>query len=249
MARRRLLKIHYESQVGHIGSNLSAIDALLFIHHFVMKAQDRFVLSKGHAAGALYVTLWTRGLLKEEQLVEFHQNDSFICGHPLSGWHVSIPFATGSLGHGLPLSVGMALASKLQADSRHIYCLCSDGEWQEGSNWEALIFACHHKLSNLTIAIDQNGLQGFGSTTDVASMGHLKDRLETFGACVLESNGHDYDSLVSAFDTQSPDTPRVIVLQTIKGKGVSFMEGKMEWHYLPLSDAQYKTALREIGKS
>ncbi len=161
-ARLRLLRMHYESGVGHIGGNLSALDAMLYLHHYVMSTEDQFVLSKGHAAGALYVTLWSRGILKESDLRSFHKDGTLLSGHPPPGRLEDIPVATGSLGHGLPMACGMALARKLKNQPGKIFCLCSDGEWQEGSNWEALIFARHHQLSNLVVLVDVNGLQGLG---------------------------------------------------------------------------------------
>ena len=163
-ARRRLLEMHYHAGVGHIGGNLSALDALLVLHHQVMGSDDVFVLAKGHAAGALYITLWSLGKLSDEDLHTFHQDGTLLAGHPVAGWSKDIPFATGSLGHGLPDAAGMALGYKLQSEAREVFCLTSDGEWQEGSNWEALIFAIHQRLANLTILIDENGLQGFGTT-------------------------------------------------------------------------------------
>lgn len=244
-AAKRLLRMHFEAHVGHIGGNLSALDAILVLHHEIMGPRDTFVLSKGHAAGALYVTLWTLGRLTDEDLKTFHQDGTLLAGHPASGWSSSIPFATGSLGHGLPVSVGMALGRKLQSQGGWIFCLMSDGEWQEGSNWEALIFASHHRLDNLTILVDENRLQGFGSTEAVASMGPLEDRLQGFHVPVSSVNGHDRAAIRAAL-TDHTHGPRILLLKTVKGHGVSFMENAMEWHYLPLSDEQYRLAVSEI---
>jgi transketolase len=242
-ARRRLLTMHFESRIGHLGGNLSALDALICLHHGLMSAEDHFILSKGHAAGALYVALWSRGLLSEEDLRSFHADGSWLAGHPVPGWNASIPVATGSLGHGLPIALGMALARKLNAEAGHVYCLTSDGEWQEGSMWEALIFWTHRQLRNITVLIDLNGLQGFGSTREVASMEDLGRRIEGFGATVVHVDGHDHRAITEAV-REHPGA--VIVLHTVKGKGVSFMENRMEWHYLPLKPEQYAAALREL---
>jgi len=162
--RRRLLQMHHESGVGHIGGNLSCLDALLCLHHAVLQKDDVFVLSKGHSVGALYATLWSTGRLGEDDLRSFHGEQTYLAAHPVAGWLPEIVFATGSLGHGLSLSAGLALSRRLQEQGGQVYCVCSDGEWQEGATWEGLIFAHHHKLDNLTVLVDVNGLQGFGTT-------------------------------------------------------------------------------------
>src|SRR3984957_662891 len=177
-ARRRLLEMHFNAGVGHLGGNLSALDALLVLHHQVMGPEDVFVLAKGHAAGALYITLWSLAKLSDEDLNTFHRDGTFLAGHPVAGWSNDIPFATGSLGHGLPDAAGMALGYKLQSQASEVFCLTSDGEWQEGSNWEALIFAMHQRLTNLTILIDEKRLQGFGTTAAVASMDPLENKFK-----------------------------------------------------------------------
>ena len=243
IARLRLLQMHFERRIGHLGGNLSAIDAMLALHHRVMSPNDQFVLSKGHSAGALYITLWSLGVLNDEDLSSFHADGTLLAGHPVPGWTDRIPLATGSLGHGLPVAVGMALARHLNNQAGHIYCLTSDGEWQEGSMWEALIFLAHRKLSNITVLIDLNGLQGFGSTRAVASMDDLGRKLKGFGMPVIDINGHDHSAIV---DTVRANPGSLIVLRTVKGKGVSFMENRMEWHYLPLNAEQYSIALGEL---
>lgn len=244
-ARRRLLQMHYEAKVGHIGGNLSCLDAILFLHHFVMGEHDQFVLAKGHSVGALYIALWSRSYLTDADLQTFHKDHTHLAGHPVSGWSPHVSVATGSLGHGFPVATGMAMAKQLQGQDGRVYCLMSDGEWQEGSNWEALIFAAHRQLDKLTVLVDVNGLQGFGSTTEIASMGELAQRITAFGATVREIDGHDPQSLCSLLLAPQQGF-QVILLKTIKGKGVPFMEGKMEWHYLPLNADQYAVACQEI---
>lgn len=244
-ATRRLLQMHFEAGVGHIGGNLSALDCMLVLHHEVMAPDDSFVLSKGHAAGALYITLWSLGQISDSDLGTFHKDGTLLAGHPAAGWSPSIPFATGSLGHGLPVSAGLALGYKLQSRAGRMFCLTSDGEWQEGSNWEALIFASHHKLENLTILVDENHLQGFGSTESVASLDPLEARFRSFGVDVASVDGHDHSALRDALAAHQ-SRPRVLLLKTVKGHGVSFMENTMEWHYLPLSAEQYRRALAEV---
>jgi transketolase len=246
-ARRRLLQMHFEAGVGHIGGNLSALDAMLVLHHETMRPEDSFVLSKGHAAGALYVTLWTLGRLSDDDLATFHKDGTLLAGHPAAGWSRSIPFATGSLGHGLPDAAGMALGYKLQTRAGHIFCLTSDGEWQEGSNWEALIFCSHHQLNNLTILVDENHLQGFGTTEAVASMDPLEPKFRGFQVDVSSVDGHDHAALQEALLARG-SRPRLVLLRTVKGHGVSFMENAMAWHYLPLNAEQYETAIQEIDE-
>ena len=244
-ARLRMLQMHYDSGVGHIGGNLSALDAMLYLHHYVMSTEDQFVLSKGHAAGALYVTLWSRGILQESDLCSFHDDGTLLSGHPPPRRLEGIPVATGSLGHGLPMACGMALARKLRKQPGQIFCLCSDGEWQEGSNWEALIFARHHNLSNLVVLVDVNGLQGFGSTQTVASMNDLGKYMEAFGLRTRELDGH-LEASLEQINTRSVEDRWCYLLQTVKGKGISFMENRLEWHYLPLDEASYRQALAEL---
>jgi len=245
-ARLRMLQLHHDAGVGHIGGNLSALDAMLYLHHYVMSAEDQFVLSKGHAAGALYVTLWSRGILQESDLCSFHDDGTLLSGHPPPRRLEGIPVATGSLGHGLPMACGMALARKLRKQPGQIFCLCSDGEWQEGSNWEALIFARHHNLSNLVVLVDVNGLQGFGSTQTVASMNDLGKHMEAFGLRTRELDGH-LEASLEQINTRSVEDRWCYLLQTVKGKGISFMENRLEWHYLPLDEASYRQALAELN--
>ena len=245
LAKKRLLRMHHEAGVGHIGGNLSALDVMLYLHHHVMTGSDLFVLSKGHAAGALYVTLWTLGKLDESDLQSFHGEGTKLAGHPPPGQIDGIPVATGSLGHGLSVACGMALARKLKSEPGRIFCLCSDGEWQEGSNWEALIFARRHNLSNLVLLVDVNGLQGFGSTEEVASMGALGNYFDVFGLRTVEIDGHSYGALSKIVSEDSRDR-WCYLLRTVKGKGVSFMENQLDWHYLPLDDEAYNQALSEL---
>lgn len=241
--------MHKQANAGHIGGNLSSLDAMLLLHVEIMRPSDYFVLSKGHSAGALYVSLWAAGKLSDEQLLTFTKDDSFLAAHPSGGWHPGIPFSTGSLGHGISLASGVALGWKLQQKPGQVYCLMSDGELQEGSCWEAFTFAKHRGLDNLTVLVDHNGLQGFGRVEEVASpMLPLSRKFEAFGWDVTTVDGHSYVDLHAALIAPCREgRTRAIILKTIKGHGVSFMEDKMEWHYLPMSDEQYKQAVREVG--
>jgi transketolase len=244
-ARRRLLQMHFESGVGHIGGNLSALDAMLIVFHEYLTVEDQFVLSKGHSAGALYIALWSAGRLQEQDLKLFHKDNTLLAGHPPAKGISEIPFATGSLGHGFSLAAGTALGFKLKNNDAHVVCFTSDGEWQEGSTWEALIFACHHKLNNLTVLVDHNNLQGFGSTADVASMSPLWDRLKGFELDLQVIDGHDPIAIRAALLSDQKRL-RIIVLRTVKGRGVSFMENRMDSHYLPLTEPQFHLALKEL---
>jgi transketolase len=230
-ARLRLLRMHFESGVGHIGGNLSALDTLLCLYHRVLQADDAFVLSKGHAAGALYITLWTRGELQDDDLRQFHQDGTRLSGHPPTHGIPGVLFATGSLGHGLGLATGMALGKKLKAEPGRVFCLMSDGEWNEGSNWEAVIFARQHKLDNLTFIVDANGLQGFGTTREVADLEPLGEKFRAFGLTTEEIDGHDAEMLIATLCRESCG-PRAVIARTVKGHGVSFMEHKLERNYL-----------------
>jgi transketolase len=244
-AKLRLLQMHYEAGVGHIGGNLSAIDILLALYHNVLQPDDAFVLSKGHAAGALYVTLWSMGRLSDEDLKTFHKDDTLLSAHPPASGLRDILFATGSLGHGPSLCCGLALARKLRGDASRVYCLTSDGEWDEGSNWEALIFARQKALDNLTLIVDLNGLQGFGTTAEVADLGSLAQKFREFGWDVDEIDGHDIQAITAAAGHMG-SRPRAIIASTIKGNGVSFMANRMEWHYLPLTKELFEQGIREI---
>lgn len=240
----RLLQMHYESGVGHIGGNLSCFDILMALYHNVLGPLDKFVLSKGHSAGSLYVTLWSLGLLSDDDLKTFHKDGTRLSGHPPVHGIPEIAFATGSLGHGLSLSAGLALAKKLKREKGRLFCLTSDGEWNEGSNWESLIFSRHHQL-NITLIVDLNGLQGFGRTCDIADLEPLAEKFRVFDLSTLEVDGHDVEAVTAALRPDG-DGPRVVVAKTKKGQGVSFMEGLFEWHYLPLSKESYQRAIEEL---
>jgi len=248
LARRRLLQMHFESGVGHIGGNLSCLDILLAIHHEVLSGSDQFILSKGHAAGALYVALWSAGRLCDDDLKQFHRDATLLSGHPPARGIDGIPFATGSLGHGVGLSAGLALGQRFLGQDGRVLCLTSDGEWNEGSTWESLIFARHHELNNLVVIVDENGLQGFGTTAEVADLSLLSDKFRAFDLMTLEVDGHDQAALTEALQTRPSGGPLMIVARTIKGCGVSFMENRLEWHYLPMNAEQYDRACQDIGE-
>ncbi|WP_123724368.1 1-deoxy-D-xylulose-5-phosphate synthase N-terminal domain-containing protein [Pseudomonas protegens] len=241
LTKIRLLQLHYEASCGHLGGNFSCIDALVTLYHRVMGPNDRFVLSKGHSAGALYATLWSLGLLSDADLQTFTRDNSLLPGHPSGSGIPGLMFSTGSLGHGPSLAAGLALAARHKGLNHEVFCLCSDGEWQEGSCWEALSFAIHHRLENLVLLIDQNGLQGFGRTSDVISCNDLSQRIAGFGTDVQKINGHDPDAIMKAIARPTTGAPRVLILDTVKGRGLHF-EDTLESHYLPLSEVDYVAA-------
>jgi transketolase len=221
------------------------LDAMMLIHHEYLGADDRFILSKGHSAGALYVTLWSLGRLTDDDLGRFHQDDTLLSGHPPARGIPDIRFATGSLGHGLSLAAGLALAARLQGASRRVFCLTSGGEWQEGSTLEAAIFSAHHRFNNLTILVDHNRLQGFGSTDGVASMNPLHERLSGLDFEIRKCDGHDLGSIRAAL---APDRhrPLLVILNTIKGRGIPHFANTMESHYLPLTAEQHAGAMAQF---
>lgn len=247
-AKKRLLTMHFDSGVGHIGGNLSCIDVLIIIFNKYISSDDKFILSKGHSAGALYVSLWSIGILNDEDLATFHKENTLLAGHPPPNKIKNIFFATGSLGHGLSLAAGISLSKKIKSEKGKVYCVTSDGEWQEGSTWEALFFACHNNLNNLTILVDQNNLQGFGSVSDISPLSNLNEKIKVFDLDVVVINGHSPEEIIATLNKKQSKC-RVVIMKTIKGNGISFMENKMEWHYLPLSSEQYSQAISEIDNS
>jgi transketolase len=247
--RRLFLRMHYEARAGHIGSGLSAIDLLTYIHRRWLRPQDRFVLSKGHGASALYATLNHVGRLSDEELATYYKDGTRFPAHPAPRAHTAIPAATGSLGHGLAIACGMAYSEKVLARSdARVACLLSDGDCNEGSTWEAALFAAHHRLDNLVAVVDANGIQGFGRTEDVLGLEPFLAKWEAFGFDVVELDGHDFAQIDEAFARPTRGRPRCLLARTIKGKGVRLMENTVEWHYWPMSEAQYAQALSDLAE-
>jgi transketolase len=253
--RRIVLDRSWRAGVGHIGSALSIADILAALYGEILRVRDaddpdrdRFVLSKGHASLALYAALHERGLLDGESLDAYCGDGTQLGTHP-EREVPGIDFSTGSLGHGLPTAAGAALAARLQSSQRRVFCLISDAECNEGSTWEAVMFAAHHRLSNLVAIVDVNGQQALGYTSDVLDLSPLADRWRAFGWDAVEVDGHDSQAIVDAvagLDTES-GPPHVLLAQTTFGRGVSFMESRIEWHYWPLTDQQHEQAIAEIG--
>ena len=244
-----LLSLYKKANAGHIGSSLSCLDILIFLYFKQLNAADKFVLSKGHAAAALYTVLAKAGRINKKLLDSFYMDGTFLAAHtPCNRQIKEIIFGTGSLGHGLSLSSGLAFATKFTNKKYNIYTILSDGDCDEGSTWEAALFASQHKLSNLIAIIDNNGLQGFGRTTDVFDLEPLVDKWESFNFDVyVATNGNDFNCLEDTFNQLdfNNNKPKCIIANTTKGNGVSYMENKMEWHYLPMSDEQFQQAIKE----
>ena len=252
--RHLILQESKRAGVGHIGSALSVADILETLFTEVMSGvgettpdRDLFILSKGHAALALYCALHTAGLLDEAALATYCADGSLLGVHPehaLPG----VDFSTGSLGQGLSLGAGAALSARLRDSPRTVYVLLSDAELNEGSTWEAVMFAAHHRLSNLVAILDDNGQQALGRTRDVIDMEPLDDKWRAFGWRVTEVDGHDRAALASVLRRPAGGDagPRLVHARTVCGKGVSFMEGQVAWHYLPMDDEQYAAAIGEL---
>jgi transketolase len=254
--RRIILDQSRRAHVGHIGSALSVADIVAALYGAILDIRDpsdperdRFILSKGHAALALYAALALRGWVTEDELNGFCGDDSLLGVHPENGLP-GVDFSTGSLGHGLPMGAGAALAARLQGATRRVFVLLSDAECNEGALWEAVMFGAHHQLANLVAIVDLNGQQALGYTDDVLSLAPLAERWRAFGWDVHEVDGHDVDALVATtgeIDT-SRGTPHVLVARTVFGKGVSFMQGRIKWHYLPMSEDEYQRAVAEVSE-
>lgn len=253
--RRIVLAQSRRAHVGHIGCALSVADIVAAMYGGIMRingpddpARDRFVLSKGHAALAVYAALHLRGWLPLEALNGYTGDGTLLGVHPekqLAG----IEFATGSLGQGIAYAAGAALAARMRGSSHRVFALLSDGECNEGSVWETALFAAQHKLANLTVVIDANGQQALGYTDQVLSPTPLAGRWRAFGWDVHEVDGHDEAGLKQAVDAlvTTAGPPHVLVARTTFGKGVSFMQNQIKWHYWPMSEQEYRQALAEIG--
>jgi transketolase len=247
--RLRVLALYNAANAGHIGASLSCIDLMIASLILRKREQDTFLLSKGHAAAALYACLNHLGDISDDELDTFYKNGTTLPAHPAPNKHRGIPFATGSLGHGLPIGTGIAHAGKLQGDDSKVYVLMSDGETNEGTTWEAAHYAVAKGLDNLVVLVDKNGLQGFGNTTDILGDSADPRKWEAMGFETVEADGHDIDGLLETIDTLNQSVtgkPKAIIANTVKGKGVTYMENKMEWHYLPMNADLYEQAKNDV---
>jgi len=248
---KTVLGLHKKANAGHIGASLSCLDILVYLFFSQMEENDKLILSKGHAAAALYTVLAKSGKIPETMLDAFYKDATLLAAHPPCTKKIeAIPFGTGSLGHGLSLASGMAYSGRFTGKVFNVFCVLSEGDLNEGSTWEAALFAAHHKILNLTAIIDNNGIQGFGKSDEVLSLEPLEKKFRAFGfETVRAANGNDFESIDSAFKSLSASSgsPKCVIAKTVKGSGVSFMENTVEWHYLPMSEEQYKKAIDETG--
>jgi transketolase len=246
-----LIDLVYKAKVGHIGSCLSCLDLLYHVAKIQCQPGDKFILSKGHAAPALYIVLNELGEISDGQLQTFHTNGTKLATHPTQHFKKCIPFPTGSLGHGLSLSCGIAQVMKYKNEKNKVFCIISDGECNCGQLWEAAQYASAKKLDNLIVVIDKNKIQAFGKTKEVLGDSASAAKWKAFGFNVLECDGHKDEDLKKIFNKAyefKNKKPTVIIAKTIKGHGISFMENKIEWHYWPLNEKQYKKAITQIKK-
>jgi transketolase len=253
--RKTILEIIYKTKSPHIGSSLSIVEILIALYFRSLNVspddalnpdRDRFILSKGHACPALYAVLAERGFINKDELDGFAINNGLLEQHPTIDLDKGIEASTGSLGHGLSIGIGMALAGEIDKNKYKVYVLMSDGELNEGSVWEAIMFAGHHKLTNIIVLIDYNKMQALGCTRDILDLEPLAKKWESFAWNVQEVDGHDFKQIFNALNSLSPKKPNVIILHTVKGKGISFMENQLLWHYRTPNEEEYKLALKEL---
>lgn len=251
--RKHILRCSKQANVGHIGSCLSIVELLLAVYEVANLPspqdpnRDRVILSKGHAALALYGVLVERGVLSPASLDSFFKNGDYFGVHPEHGVE-GVDFSTGSLGQGLGFAVGAAMAAKRQGSQRRVFVILSDAEMNEGSVWEAVMFAAHHGLDNLHALVDVNGQQAFGYTKDVINLHPLEEKWQAFGWQTHVAPGHDVPALAQLLNTPASQ-PTVLLAQTTFGKGVSYMERQIPWHYMPMNEEQFTQAMNEVDQA
>jgi len=255
--RKEIVKMHARSKSPHIGSALSVVDILTVLYFYILKIdaknpqdknRDRFILSKGHAGSALYATLASRRFFPEEILDEYCMDGGKLPGHSTMHCVPGVEVSTGSLGHGLSMGIGMAIAAKRDSSKHRVFVLLSDGECDEGSVWESAMFASHHKLDNLIAIIDYNKIQAFGRTNEVINLEPFRDKWTAFGWIVKEIEGHNFsqiEKILSGVPFEK-NKPSIVIAHTIKGKGVSFMENQLAWHYKSPNEKELEIALKEL---
>ena len=257
--RRNALLMVHRAKASHIGSALSISDIVAVLYDKILKLtpadpkaadRDRFILSKGHGCVAVYAALAETGFFPHEDLLSYGQDHSVLMNH-ISHKISGVEFSTGSLGHGLPFGAGKALAAKKLKESWRTFVLLSDGELGEGSNWEAMMFAAHHRLDNLVAIVDYNKLQSLTTVDQTLRLEPLADKARSFGWTVLEIDGHDHTALQDALSSipWEADKPSFLIAHTVKGKGVSFMENRVEWHYKSPTSDELAQALEELGNA
>lgn len=253
--RLKVWDMAYKAKASHMGGNFSMADIISVLYHDVVNVnpqnpkdenRDRVILSKGHCCAIIYAVLAEYGFFSEAELEHFGENGSVFTCH-VSKRVPGIEFSSGSLGHGVAVAAGIALNGKLQGRNYRAYAICGDGECDEGSVWEMAMFAGQHKLDNFTVIIDANKIQAMGDTKDIIDLQPLKEKWKLFGWTALDIDGHDHDELRKAFNAPHDGKPKVIIANTIKGHGVSFMENNLWWHYqVPFGD-YYLKAIEELN--
>lgn len=238
--KKRFLKMYAKANAGHIGSSLSCTEILTFIFFGWKQDNEELVLSKGHAAAALYSVLAEKGIITQNDIDTFYNNGTYLPAHPPAGQLKGIPFATGSLGHGLSLAAGFGLSKKLKGVDDKVFCVTSDGELNEGSIWEAAMFIVHHQLNNVIWFIDKNNLQGFGKTHDVMNMGSLANKIAAFGWDVVTIDGHSFTEMQAIKQQHATyKKPLAIICNTVKGRGWEKYQNQVDCHYLPMKDTDF----------
>ncbi len=256
--RKEILAISLRAKVGHVGCAFSIVEILTVLYFFVLnvkpsqpdwKSRDRFILSKGHAVNALYPILAKRGFFPKQWLRGYCENGGHLGEHPEICSVPGIEHTTGSLGHGLSVAAGIALGAKMDRKSFRSFVLLSDGECDEGEIWEAALFAGHHRLDNLIGIMDYNKVQALGKTSEVLNLEPFADKWRAFGWHVEEAQGHDIKNLIRSFEKcfSVRNKPKIIIAHTIRGKGVSFMQHIIDWHYLAPNEKQYGLAMKELS--
>lgn len=253
--RRHVLDMTMRGKSSHVGSALSCADIIAVLYDQFLNVdpehpqdpdRDRFILSKGHAGAAVYAALALRGFFPLEWLEQHYQDGSRMSGHISHKDIPGVEVSTGSLGHGLPIATGIALAGKLDGRAYRTVCVLSDGECDEGTTWEAAMFAAHHHLEHLTAVIDYNKIQSLGSVSETLALEPFADKWRAFGWTVVEVDGHDHDSFGEALRRNGGGGPRVVIAHTTKGKGISFMENSVLWHYRSPQGDEYAAARAEL---
>lgn len=256
--RKKIIKMNFDSQTAHLGSALSAVEILVALYFKILsvdpknplaEGRDRFILSKGHAVSALYATLAQSGFFSEELLENYYKDGSNFPGHSTLGYGLGVEATSGSLGHGLSIGAGLAIAGKNSNPGYRVFVLMSDGECQEGQVWEAALLSAQHKLDNLVGIVDYNKLQGFGRVSDIMDLEPFREKWSSFGWGVKEVQGHNLAEIEKALSKIpfEKGKPSLLLAHTVKGKGVSFLENKMESHYLSLNKEQYEQVLKELS--
>ncbi len=257
--RRHTIEMTHKAKASHVGSSLSMVELLVVLYKKILRVKpedpnwperDRFILSKGHGCASFYALLAEIGFFPVNWLDTFYQDGSKLPGHATHTYVPGVEISTGSLGHGLSVATGMALAAKRDKKPYRVFCMLSDGECDEGSTWEPALFAPQHRLDNLIAIVDYNKIQSLGTVKEVMDLDSLAAKWRAFGWAVREIDGHDIDAIASTLSSLpfEPERPSCLIAHTVKGKGVSFMENKLLWHYRSPQGEEYTAAVAELER-